>query len=158
MKESQIKRHSILEQEFYAIVEKLQNPIEINLLKEHFYKKASINTVRNIIKNSELFILSNDFVSLNEEIFADISYTVDGDEFEKIFFNGESSTERSGTKYNVKLSGSSYRFELRIDQTRVSNFTFNTTSIRTSKGNRKLIKPVSSNLILFSDLISTIPS
>ncbi len=147
-----------LEREIFEILSKSKKSLHLKEIKSNFPKRASMHTTKLVVDESPWFnLLEDETVELSSYVYADITYTITGGSITAVYIDGKRGLLNGGTVYGARLIGSSYMFELRIEQDRIANWSFNTSSISVvTGGNRSLQAPITNSIRLFIGNVSTI--
>lgn len=147
-----------LEREIFEILSKSKETLHLKEIKLNFPKRASMHTTRLIVDESLWFnLLEDETVELSSYVYADITYTITGGSVTAVYIDGKEGTLNGGTVYGARLVGNSFMFELRIEQDRIANWSFNTSSISlVTGGKRSLQAPVTNSVKLFIGNVPTI--
>ncbi|MCZ8330228.1 MAG: hypothetical protein O9282_02835 [Flavobacterium sp.] len=147
-----------LEREIFEILSKSKETLHLKEIKSNFPKRASMHTTRLIVDESPWFdLLEDETVELSSYVYADITYTITGGSVTAVYIDGKRGSLNGGTVYGARLVGNSFMFELRIEQDRIANWSFNTSSISLiTGGKRSLQAPVTNSVKLFIGNVPTI--
>ncbi|SEB41483.1 hypothetical protein SAMN04489761_0568 [Tenacibaculum sp. MAR_2009_124] len=119
-----------LETEMKAIIESSNTKLSLESLKGNFYKRASLQTVKGILKASNVIGISS---RNNVGITVEVKYNISGVDLDTIYIGGEGSTTTSGILSNVSMNPDN-TIDLEVNQNTQTNnpYNFNTDYIRNS--------------------------